>query len=90
MRPSKVRVWLETVIALCAGLLGVLTIFWPDWIEGLIGWDPDNHSGSMEWMIVAILLIAAAAIGLAARRHWKLLYGAQARVPGNLRCEHPI
>jgi hypothetical protein len=43
MRPSKIRVRLETAVALLAGLLGVVTIFWHDWIEALTGWDPDHQ-----------------------------------------------
>jgi undecaprenyl pyrophosphate phosphatase UppP len=75
---SKVRVWLEITITLCAGILGILTIFWHDWIEALTGWDPDRHSGSLEWIIVVGLLAIAVAMGTVARRHWKLLAG----VPG--------
>lgn len=73
MRRSKVRVRLETAIAIFAGALGILTIFWHDWIEALTGWDPDHHNGSFEWLIVAVLLVVAVAIGLLARRHWRLL-----------------
>ena len=73
MKPSKIRVRLETAIALLAGLLGVVTIFWHDWIEALTGWDPDHHNGSFEWLIVAGLLVIAAAMGTVARRHWRLL-----------------
>jgi hypothetical protein len=31
----------------------VLIIFW---VEGLIGYDPDQHEGSVEWLIVIALL----------------------------------
>ena len=72
MRPSKIWVGLETAIALLAGLLGVVTIFWHDWIEALTGWDPDNHSGAVEWIVVAGLLAAAVTMGLVARHHWRL------------------
>ena len=78
MKPSKVRVRLEMAVALCAGILGIVTIFWHDWIEALTGWDPDQHNGSAEWLIVAVLLAVAVAMALVARRHWKLL----AAVPG--------
>jgi hypothetical protein len=71
MRPSKIRVGMETAIAVCAGALGILTIFWHDWIEALTGWDPDHHSGSSEWVIVAALLVVAAAVGSVARRDWR-------------------
>ena len=73
MKPSKIRVGLETAIALLAGLLGVVTIFWHDWIEALTAWDPDQHSGGAEWLIVAVLLVVAVAMGTVARRHWRLL-----------------
>ena len=43
-----------------------------DWIEGLTGWDPDNHSGAVEWIVVAGLLAAAVTMGLVARHHWRL------------------
>jgi hypothetical protein len=73
VRFSKVRMWLEMVIALCAMALGVLTIFWHDWIEALPGWDPDHHSGSVEWIVVVCLFAIAIVMGIAARHHWKLL-----------------
>ena len=63
----------EMAVALCAGILGVLTIFWHDWIETLTGWDPDQHNGSVEWMVVGGLLAVAVVVGLVARHHWKLL-----------------
>ena len=78
LRRSKVRAQLETAVALLAGILGILTIFWHDWIEALTGWDPDQHNGTVEWIVVVGLLAVSAAIGLVARRHWRLL----AEVPG--------
>ena len=72
LKPSRVRVVAETAIALFASALGVLTIFWPDWIEALTGWDPDHHNGGLELAIVAGLLVIAAAVGAAARRDWRL------------------
>ena len=72
LTPSRVCVVAETAIALSASALGVLTIIWPDWIEALTGWDPDHHNGGLEWAIVAVLLVIAAAVGAAARRDWRL------------------
>jgi hypothetical protein len=69
----KVRARLETAVALAAGILGLVTIFWHDWIEMLTGLDPDQHNGSAEWLLVAGLLAIAVAMGLVARRHWRLL-----------------
>lgn len=59
-----------------AGALGLLTVFWRDWIEGLTGWDPDHHDGSVEWLIVAVLLTVAVVVGLIARRDWRRLTAA--------------
>ena len=73
MRRSSFRVQLEMTVALCAGVLGILTIFWHDWIEALTGWDPDQHDGSLEWIIAAGLLVVAISMSLVARRHWRLL-----------------
>lgn len=73
MKPSKTRAGMETAIALAAGPLGLITIIWHDWIEALTGWDPDQHNGTLEWLIVAALLAVAVIAGSAARRHWRLL-----------------
>lgn len=66
--PSRARVRIETILAAMAGILGVITVFWHDWIEALTGWDPDHHNGSFEWLIVVLLLAVALALGLLARR----------------------
>ena len=71
-KPSKIRIGLETAIALFAGVLGVLTIFWHDWIEALTGWDPDHRNGSFEWLVVAVLLLVAVVMGAVARRDSRL------------------
>jgi len=76
LKPSKVRVGVETAFALFAGQLAALTIFWPDWVETLAAWDLDRHDGSVEWLIIGTLLAAAFALGIAARRHWRLLFAA--------------
>jgi hypothetical protein len=47
-----------------------LTLFWRDWIEGLTGVDPDRHSGSLEWAIVAGLFGLCLAVAVVARTEW--------------------
>lgn len=57
-------------MAALTGALGVLTLFWPDWLEAL-GLDPDNHSGAAEWLIVAALFVLFGASAVSARLEWR-------------------
>jgi hypothetical protein len=66
---------LETGIACFAGGLGIITVFWHDWIEILTGWDLDHHNGSIEWVLVIALLAIAVTAGSLARHHRRLLIG---------------
>jgi hypothetical protein len=69
-RPRR-RFWVEAGLgALSAGLF-VLTLFVPDWIEAVFRVDPDQHSGSLEWAIVAVLLSMTVVSSLLARREWR-------------------
>lgn len=70
MNKLRMRFWFHSVSAAALGALAVLTTFVPDWIE-LTGWDPDQHSGTLEWAIVAVLGAAAVASTTAARREWR-------------------
>jgi hypothetical protein len=62
-KPTFPQVAMIRPLAGFCGGLAVLTIFWPDRIEALTGYDPDQHNGTVEW------LIAIAIIGLSA--HWR-------------------
>jgi hypothetical protein len=49
----RIQFWVETWLAAVTGLLFVLSLFWPEWLEAL-GFDPDHGSGSvlaarLEW-----------------------------------------
>jgi hypothetical protein len=50
---------MEEISGVTAGGLAVLTIFWPDWIEALTGYDPDERDGTVEGLIVIALLSSA-------------------------------
>lgn len=63
--------WVEVALASVAGILGVITPIWPDWIEIISGWDPDQHNGSVEWLIAGALLIISGAIFAIARVEWR-------------------
>jgi hypothetical protein len=56
------RYYAELCLAGFTGFLAVLTVVWPAWIEGIFGWDPDNHSGAFEVLIVAGLAAASACL----------------------------
>ena len=62
------RFWVEATLGCLSGFLGLLTLVWRDWIEGVFGWDPDKHSGSVEWLVVVVLLALAVFLGGLARR----------------------
>jgi hypothetical protein len=68
------RYWAGIVLGVFAGVLAIITPFWPDWIEALSGWDPDQHDGTVEKYIAAGLLVVAIALLAMARvelRRWK-------------------
>jgi hypothetical protein len=65
------RFWGESALAAVAGLLAVLTAVWPDWVEGVFGFEPDRGNGSFEWaLVVGCCIVAGACTGLA-RREWR-------------------
>lgn len=59
---------IEVSLAVLTGVLGVLAVFWRDWIEALTGLSPDRHRGSVEFGLVAVLLIASVSCAAVARR----------------------
>ena len=65
------RFWLESALALASGLLFVLTLAWPDWIEAVLHVDPDGHSGATEWLVVAVLAATTVVAAIAARADWR-------------------
>ena len=66
----RARFWLEAALASLCAFLAVLTLFWRDWIEATTRLDPDHHSGSFEWLIVAGLFLVCVLVGAAARAEW--------------------
>jgi hypothetical protein len=61
------RFWVELGLGLASTLFAVLTLAWKDWVEIVFKVDPDHHSGSLEWTIVAVA-VAVTVIALAAAR----------------------
>jgi hypothetical protein len=77
VRPGiRVRFWAEAGLAFLCCFLAVLTVFSHDWIETIFGVDPDHGSGSVEWLVVAGLLVAGVLVSAAARVEWRRPRGA--------------
>ncbi|MGY1503736.1 ABC transporter permease (plasmid) [Streptomyces sp. QTS52] len=71
MRNMRLRGRIEAVLAVVSGLLCLLTLFWPEWIEEVFGVDPDQHSGALEWSIAVVALCATAVFSLLARAEFR-------------------
>jgi hypothetical protein len=67
----RARAWLETFLAVLTGALAVLTLISREWIEALTGLDPDQDSGSVEWLVVAVCGLLTVTCSLLARRSWR-------------------
>ncbi len=62
-----IQFWVEAVLGGLAAALSVLTLISREWIEVIFGFDPDHGNGSVEWLIVAVLALAACLFALRAR-----------------------
>jgi hypothetical protein len=63
--------WIEVGLAGLTGLLALITPVFPDWIEFVSGWDPDQHDGSVERMIVIGLCVVTIALIAGAAVEWR-------------------
>jgi len=63
--------WVEIILASFTCLLGLITPLFPDWIEAVSGWDPDQHDGSVERMILVGLCILSVVIFSLAAVEWR-------------------
>ena len=65
------RFWLETGMAIVTSILFVITLVQGDWIEIVSGVDPDNGNGSLEWLIVGVLLVVTITLFTLASYEWR-------------------
>jgi hypothetical protein len=70
-RTFRARFWILGGIAAITGVLAIITPFAPDWIEVVSGWDPDQHDGSVERLIVIGLCCVTALSFLLAALEWR-------------------
>jgi len=59
------RFWAQIILGIPTGFLLVITLIRTDWIEAISGgFDPDQHTGSVEWIIdIAMLVVTLAILG---------------------------
>lgn len=62
------RARIEIILSAVLAVATILTAVWPDWIEGLTGWDPDGGDGRAEWLIVVVLAVITVVVTVVARR----------------------
>jgi hypothetical protein len=67
----RLRFWLDTGMAIITGILFVITLVRRDWIEVVFKVDPDNRSGSLEWVIVAAFLVVTITLLALASYEWR-------------------
>lgn len=65
------RFWVESGLATLSGFLLALTLTWHDWIERSFRVGPDGGSGSLEWLMVATLLVMLVGSTTVACQAWR-------------------
>jgi len=63
--------WVESALGLLTGALFIVTLAWKDWIELAFKVDPDQSSGSFEWMLVSVSAAVTVGLVFLARYEWR-------------------
>jgi hypothetical protein len=63
--------WIKIGLAAMTGVLALVTPLCLDWIEVVFGWNPDQHSGSVEWSMVASLFLLTVGLFELAALEWR-------------------
>lgn len=70
----RTRIWIEAALASLSGIFFLLTVLGKNWIEIILGVDPDNGSGLSEWKIAvgaAVLTVVFVVVARIERRQPK-------------------
>lgn len=67
----KAKPYLELILAAVFAVLTLATIIWPIWIELLTGVEPDEGSGQLERVIVAVFAVMAVLTVSLSRRDFR-------------------
>ena len=65
------RFWLETGMAIVSSILFIITLVQRDWIEIIFNVDPDNRSGTLEWLIIGSALVVIITLFTLANYEWR-------------------
>jgi hypothetical protein len=58
--------WIPTALGTLTGVLALITPVFPDWIEFISGWDPDQHDGTAEsWIVIGLIGLTVVLFGFA-------------------------
>ena len=71
MAHMRARFWIEAGLAVVSVLLLLTTLISREWIEVVFGVDPDHGSGSLEWLVVGGVALAAVVFSVIARVEWR-------------------
>jgi hypothetical protein len=73
----KIRAWIESVLAVLAAVVGIVTAVYPTWFEALFEASPDKGSGAFEWAIAIALITTSVVLSFLARRDFRRLAGSE-------------
>ncbi|NYG08660.1 hypothetical protein BJ986_003147 [Phycicoccus badiiscoriae] len=73
LRKMTMLGWVEVTMAAFALTFTVLAIWDRQWVEGVLGAEPDGGDGSLEWLLVVVPAVIACVCAYAARRTWVAL-----------------
>lgn len=70
MPTLRMRFWVETLLGAVGTVLGLLTLWVPDWLERIGGDQADAGSGATEWTIAVSFIAFAVVAGAFARAEY--------------------
>jgi hypothetical protein len=68
MSNAPTRISLERIFSWVTAALALATLVWPDWIEILTGFDPDQGSGAVEVAVVVAMIVLCIGLRVDVRR----------------------
>ena len=77
----RIRFLAQIALTIAAGVSLLLTLVRRDWIEVMLRVSPDEHDGSLEFVVSGLLLTATVALAASARAEWRRHAGVARVVP---------